>query len=292
MEGAGSLAIGIDIGGTKTAVGLVDGPTGVVLERREIETEASRGADSLHNRLGPVVAEISGEHGTLDVGIAVPELVSPTQEIVTDVVIPGLAGDLAMRWRDLHVTAVESDVRAAAVAEARFGHGDAFDPFAFVSVGTGVSCCFVMGGRPWSGVHGAAILLGSGVVVERGIEPSPSPLESVAGGPGLLARFRSLGGRAATAQEVVAMSSDDASAREAVAAAGAALGAGIAEMVNLLDPAAVVVGGGLGAAGGSYWESAVAEARERIWADVARDVPLLRSRIGPDAGLIGAALVA
>ena len=75
-------------------------------------------------------------------------------------------------------------------------------------------------------------------------------------------------------------------------AAGRVLGYGLAEAVNLLDPAAVVVGGGLGSVGGPYWDAAIETARERTWADVAREVPLLRSELGPDAGLIGAALIA
>ena len=91
----------------------------------------------------------------------------PIAQVMTDVVIPGLAGDLSSMWADLGVVAVESDVRAAAVAESGFGYGRTFDPFAFVSVGTGVSYCVVWDGHPWAGVHGAAILLGSGIVVER-----------------------------------------------------------------------------------------------------------------------------
>jgi glucokinase len=62
--------------------------------------------------------------------------------------------------------------------------------------------------------------------------------------------------------------------------------------VNLLDPQAVVVGGGLGSTPGRYWDTAVATARQAIWADVSRDLPVLQARTGASAGVIGAALLA
>jgi glucokinase len=57
----------------------------------------------------------------------------------------------------------------------------------------------------------------------------------------------------------------------------------------VLDPEAIIVGGGLGLAGGLYWERFVASTREHIYADNARDLPILRAALGTDAGLIGAA---
>jgi glucokinase len=212
---------------------------------------------------------------------------------MTDVVIPGLIGDLASAWADLGVTAVEADVRAAALAEARFGHGDGLRSFAFVSVGTGISACFVLEGKPWPGANGAAILLGSGIIVagpSEGPGVSERSLEAFAGGPALVQRYRDAGGTAASARDVLDRCAVDPVAREAVTSAGAALGRGLAALVDLLDPEAVVVGGGLGSATGPYLDAAVAAARSAIWADAARAVPILPSAIGPQAGVVGAAL--
>lgn len=83
---------------------------------------------------------------------------------------------------------------------------------------------------------------------------------------------------------------EDPKAHQVVIAAGRALGLGLAGLVDLLDPQAVVVGGGLGSASGHYWDSAVAAARSAIWADVSRAVPLLQGAIGPRAAVVGAAL--
>ena len=63
-------------------------------------------------------------------------------------------------------------------------------------------------------------------------------------------------------------------------------------MVNMLDPEIVVVGGGLGMAGGLYWESFVASTRRHIWSDTHRDLPIVTAAYGSDAGFVGAAALA
>jgi glucokinase len=74
-----------------------------------------------------------------------------------------------------------------------------------------------------------------------------------------------------------------------VQSAGEALGVSIGWLVNVLDPEAVIIGGGLGVAEGLYWDSMVAAARAHIWADASRDVMIVRAALGSDAGVIGAA---
>jgi glucokinase len=68
-----------------------------------------------------------------------------------------------------------------------------------------------------------------------------------------------------------------------------ALGSSIGWLVNVLDPEAVIVGGGLGTAGGQYWDMMVDSVREHVWSAASRDLPVLMAALGPDAGLIGAA---
>jgi glucokinase len=63
-------------------------------------------------------------------------------------------------------------------------------------------------------------------------------------------------------------------------------------LANIIDPAAIIVGGSLGLAGGRYWETMVASAREHIWAASTRELPILPAALGTTAGLIGAALAA
>jgi glucokinase len=63
-------------------------------------------------------------------------------------------------------------------------------------------------------------------------------------------------------------------------------------LVNVLDPEAIVVGGGLGSCEGLFWEDFIASTRRQIWSEVHRNLPILHAGTGTDAGLIGAATAA
>ncbi len=91
---------------------------------------------------------------------------------------------------------------------------------------------------------------------------------------------------------LLAATSGDEAALSAIHTAAGALGVSIGWLVNVLDPAAIVIGGGLGSAPGLYWDRMFASAREHIWSEVSRSVPIVPAALGPAAGLIGAALAA
>ena len=291
----GRVSVGIDIGGTKTAVLAVTLPGADVLFREVFPTQAALGAAHLRARLATILARLRSELGPRErfpVGVSVPELVDLDGLVATDAVVPGLTGDLK-EWTEIGVECVESDVRAAAHAEARVGAGRGFPSFGYLSIGTGISSTFVLDGVAWPGAHGAAILLGSGPFGPKlGPDGRPYPLEELASGPAMVAAYRARGGHARNAQEVLDRYDSDPLAARAVVEAGSAAGRGAALLVNLLDPHALIVGGGLGCADGPYWQCLEAAARAQIWADAARRIPLLRSGLGPDAAAIGAALSA
>ena len=140
-----------------------------------------------------------------------------------------------------------------------------------------------------------AFASGNGLMPDSSGQLLPGiPLEKFASGPALAARFaaRCIGFNG-TAQEVVALAeADDAIAKLVVATAGQALGAAIAHLVNVLDPEAVVIGGGLGLAAGLYRYSLDEAMRQYFWSEMHRDIPLTPARLGNDAGIIGAALAA
>ena len=181
-------------------------------------------------------------------------------------------------------------MRAAALAEARFGAGRAYRLFAYVSVGTGISHTLVQDGRPYAGARGNALVLASGPTSVRcpGCGTwARTVLEAVASGPALAAAYKpSNQGRGRAGGRRPAATPD---AVRVIRDAAEALGSGVGFLVNVLDPEAVVVGGGLGLAGGLYWDAFVDSVRRHVWADATRDLPIVPAELGADAGLIGAA---
>ena len=187
---------------------------------------------------------------------------------------------------------MEADVRAAALAEARFGAGRPYRIFLYITVGTGISSTLVLDGRPFAGARGNALAFASGpwqMSCENCGATSRSILEEVAAGPALARRYGQRTGKDVRTEELLATVGTDPEASHVVRTGGAALGNAVAFLVNALDPEAVVVGGGLGLAGGMYWDAFVEAVRESVWADNGRDLPLLTAAMDVDAGVIGAA---
>lgn len=293
-------AIGLDVGGTKIAAGIVALPSGQPLVKRAIPTGPLRGgeavlADALH-----LATQLMDEASALDlevigIGIAVCELVDLEGRITSNHAVAwrGLAVESA--FARLAPAVVESDVRAHALAEATFGAGQGYGQFVFVTAGTGISSCLVQAGHPYAGARGNALVLATSPLTTTctvcGTVLRPV-LEDLAAGPALVTRYNALAGaHAVRAEEVLAAAqAGDDDALEVVRSAGAALGVSLGWLVNVLDPEAIIVGGGLGSATGLYHDSLVAATRAHIWADASRDLPIVTARLGPEAGFIGAAL--
>lgn len=294
-------AIGIDVGGTKIAAGIVNLETGDTLRRRVILTDASRGGEVvleaalyLADALVLEARSLGIEPAALGVGVA--ELVDSAGEIQSAHALGWRGLPIRQRFSQILPAVVESDVRAAALAEARFGAGRGCALFAYVTVGTGISSCLVRDGHPDSGARGNALVLGtmplSTTCTECGAALRPV-LEEIAAGPALVTRFHAAGGEAQRGEDVLrAAAHGDLRAELVVREAAHALGSSVAFLVNVTDPEAVVVGGGLGSAAGLLWETFVPACRSHIYADATRSLPILRAALGADAGLVGAAATA
>lgn len=295
----GPYAIGLDVGGTKIAGGLVDLATGRVELRRMIPTGANRGGAAVLRDVVHLAEKIHADATAQDrrvegIGIGLCELVDAAGNVTSGHAIDWRDLPVADRFAHLAPTVVESDVRTAALAEARFGAGTAYDPFVYITVGTGISSCLVQNGIPYAGARGNALVLATGaltVTCPTCQTTFQTVLEEFASGPALVSRYNQQTANPVTRGEEVmrAVEAGDAAAIEIVDSAGAALGVRVGWLVNVLDPAAIVVGGGLGLAGGRYWSSFVRATREHIWADNSRALPILPAALGADAGIIGAA---
>jgi glucokinase len=287
--------IGVDVGGTKIAAARVSFPEAQVLAHRLIPTRAHRGGDAVLQDVERLVGELSdearGSGGQVQgLGVGVCELVGPDGVVLSAATVPWRGLPVRERLCKLAPAVIEADVRAAALAEARFGAGKGLRAFLYVTVGTGISCCLVLDGRPVRGHHGIAGTFASSPWPGGAPSERVASLEEIASGPALASRLRARGGEASTGQEVFeAAARGEPLAVDVVHSAGEALGSAVGWLVNVLDPGAVVVGGGLGLAGGPYWDAFVPAVRRQIWSDINRNIPLVPALLGVQAGVIGAA---
>lgn len=294
--------IGIDVGGTKIAAGAVDVETGLVRERHEVPTRAERGAEAVGESISTLAASIRDQvrrdSGTVNaIGIGLPEVVSPDGCIASNALVDWRHSDLRTRLERIAPTVITADVRAAAQAEAALGAGLPYRWFVYVTISTGISSAIVKDGLPLPGARGGALVLSSGALgVPCGACGAWNEfvLEDYASGAAIARRYG-----AVTRQEEVgalavieAARAGDRRAGDVVDTAAQAAGSAMAWLVNVLDPEAVIIGGGLGLAGGRYREVLVTATREHIWNPAARSLPLLPASLGRDSGVIGAALSA
>jgi glucokinase len=266
-----TLVAGLDVGGTKVEGCIVDPQAGTVHGRERIATLAERGGAAVLDDCVALVERLRGEARLDLVGVGLCEFVDLDGGVRSAYTVDWRDLDIAGAFSEIAPVRVESDVRAAALAEARFGAGrSCARPWLYLTVGTGISGCFVLEGRPFAGARGNALVIGA------------PPVE------------RQAGGRALERQSGHARAADvlaDPACRDLVDAATRALGAALAALVNALDPALVVVGGGLGLVD-DYRDRAVAEMRPLVDAAATRAVPVVPAELGTLAGPPGAALAA
>jgi glucokinase len=295
-------AIGVDVGGTKIAAGVVT-QAGELLFPRRLPTAADRGGEATLRDVEKISTElINNAEGAgmkvAGVGLCVAELVDTHGAVTSGHTIKWNGWPIRERLSQIAPAVIESDVRASALAEAIYGAGRGHEIFLYLTVGTGISCCLTLGKRPYAGAHGAALICASSPLTSTCAECgaiNKVALEEYASGPAIARRYQkssqgSSQENISGAEEVIkAARNGDARAIEIIRSAGHALGVTTGLLVNTLDPEAVVVGGGLGLAGGIYWESFLLSTREHIWAEARRDLPIKHAALAHN-GVIGAAM--
>lgn len=182
--------------------------------------------------------------------------------------------------------AIESDVRAMALAEARAAN---VKDFLFITVSSGISHALVIGGKPWAGATGEAI--GFGITQIDNSQESPI-LEQFSSGLGIARRYQKATGTDVTSAEIVfAQYEKDPIAKEIIGSAAAVLGKSLAAMVDYLDPAKIVIGGGLWLGSDLYRKLVVASYEKN--ATKRRKAPkVIKSVAGSNAAVIGVVIAA
>ncbi|MCB9140224.1 MAG: ROK family protein [Caldilineaceae bacterium] len=304
--------IGIDLGGTKTEIGLVS-PENEIAARRRFATEDWRGPQSLVERIdatiGALQAEISLGADLAAVGICAPgPLDHITGMLLEPVNIPGLHHMplQAMLEAQLHAPVrVEHDAKAAGLGEYYFGAGLGERSMVYIIIGTGVGAAIIMNGRLYHGLRGAAGEFGHATIDLHGVQchcGSIGCAETFLSGPWLARRY-------AAARQGIAPSWDmetgitgaqvnelaaagDPLAEAVIAQAGEALGAMVGAQAMTLDIECFVVGGSVAHCGDSLFIPARAAVKRYAFDALARRVRILPNALDTDAPILGCAWLA
>lgn len=247
--------LAVDIGGTKVALATAD-LSGRVLNRARIATDVDRGAEDAMRRAAGRASTLVRATGAANgagacVGFAV---VAPgVMQAETMTLTPNLPGLDRVNLRAVFETelaapclSVSNDVKAAAMAEARWGSLRNCDPALFVNLGTGLAAAIVVGGRVLGGAHGAAGEIGYLLdphPVDGSVADRRAPLEELVGGRAIAERASALVGQSITTSEAFAHA--DPRVVALVDDVLQALSLHIANAAILIDPARIALGGGL-----------------------------------------------
>ena len=312
-----TLYAGIDLGGTTITAGLGTAE-GKVVARRSILTHSAEGPAAVLERMAKLVEELAAgsETNVTAIGVGVPGLVDLATG--TTKFLP----NLPTQWRDVPLAKtlsqrlgcpvnVLNDVRTATLGELKYGHGRTAHSMAFFSLGTGVGGGIVIDGKLRLGPLGAAGELGHQTIVTDGLPcgcGSRGCLETVASGPAMTAAGVRLllGGMAPRLHDLVggeanrvspqtmasAAAAGDTMVADALLQAATYLGIGVANVVTMLHPDLVVLGGGVAELGALLLDPVRRVVRERVRMFPPDDVRIEKSAVGDGAGLLGALALA
>jgi glucokinase len=259
------MYLGVEIGGTKLQVGVCDRRGHVrALERRSVERH--KGAAGIRAQLERVVPALLKHVRAIGVGFGGPFDIE-TGRAVRSHQIAGWDGFPVRRWfeRKFQLPVfVDNDQNCAALAEARAGAGRGKRKVFYVTVGTGIGGGLVVDGELYNGRYGAAEI-GHVKMFERGRWRT---VESLASG---LAIERGV---------------------STVPEAARYLGVAVANMIAILNPDLVIVGGGVSLAGEKFFRPLRAAVNRRVFPVFRRNFRIVRPALGESVVVVGAALLA
>jgi glucokinase len=304
--------IGVDLGGTKMLVGVLDG-TETSWESREASTGQSE--DELVELLVREVCEArDARPGAKAVGLGIPATIDHARGIAVSAVnlpLENLAIRDVVEARVGLPIFVDNDANVAALAEFLYGAAKGMPDIVMLTVGTGIGGGLILNGEVYRGSTGAGAELGHTVIQADGPPcqgncPNHGCVEALASGTALgregkaaaesapdsaigrlLAAGETIDGKAVTKAAIAG----DETSIAVFDLIGSRLGVACSSFANIFQPNAIVVGGGVIAAGDLLLEPARREIRERALNPM-NETPILEATLGNDAGMIGAAALA
>ncbi|MBI2851776.1 MAG: ROK family protein [Chloroflexi bacterium] len=310
--------LAIDVGGTKILAALIS-RRGEILAREHILTGAGDGPEMVVNRIFSAIDQVLKSSyataGIHSISLAIAGAIDTANGIVT--LSPNLPG-----WHDVSLrslvegkyrvrTFLVNDANAAALGEHYFGAGKGMKNLIYITVSTGIGGGIIIDGQLYSGASGGAGEVGHMTIDVDGPRcacGNTGCLEVLASGTAVARdAIRRLGqgdksvlnemvnGKVedVTAEKVgLAAQNGDSLALAVISQAATYLGIGLANLVNLLNPEMIVIGGGLSKMGDLLLEPARQVVRERAFPLLSQAVRIVPAQLGDDAGVFGAAVFA
>jgi glucokinase len=306
-----NYAIGVDVGGTRIAVGLVERKGRIIKDAKRLTPKT--GPFAVVDTIIDLVEEVSaGIHDSelAGIGIGIPgqiDFLRQSIEFCTNLPLAGVDMRSLVMSRTRREVTIDNDGNLAALGESRWGAAKGSRDFVMLTVGTGVGGGLFLNGEMYRGSRGLAAELGH-VVVELDGRMCPcggkGHLEAYLGRPAIAEKGReaaanfsgreilsAAGGQidevTAEAVLIAAQRGDDV-AREILLDAGVILGRALVGFVNIFNPSLIVIGGGIGESSDFMVERAAEVMRGEALAG-RRDVTVTQAVLGNDAGILGAA---
>lgn len=281
--------LAIDLGATKILAGILDEKLNVIKDATAPSRTSIAGlADPGLTATKEVIADLIDYAAEADIeisagGIGFPEYVSQNRLLSKDCVSWEIQPELELPDLTGFAWSVESDVRCAALGESMLGAGAGSSDFIYLTISTGISHTFMHSGKPWPGANGRAIGFGVTRIAHEG---DYVMLESIASGLGIAREYQHRSGKnVSSAVDVFDCYETEPIALEVINTGAEVLAQGIVNLVEIFDPAKIVIGGGLWLGSAKYRSLITAGLPEPV-------VEIIESAKLPNAGLIGAAVAA
>lgn len=282
--------IGVDLGGTAIKMGrfLQDG---TCLESISLATPQPANPKPVVNEIAQGALQLNQNNTCHGIGLGVPGPTDSARRIAKKSInLPGWDDVPVADWLEAQTklpTVLENDANCAGMGEAWLGAGRKFRDFILLTLGTGVGGAIFLDGKLFTGRCGAAGELG---LITLNLDGFPCR----SGNQGSLEQYTSIGSiRRSMGKEPVEMGklaqAGNQEALELWQNYGRMLGAGLASLIYVLTPEAVIVGGGISASSEFFLPATLKEIEKRVVSPSRPDLQLLTAELGNKAGMLGAA---
>ena len=272
--------IGIDIGGTKTIIGIVDITKGKVIKKISISSKQFQNDKENLNSIVSNTMDLIGKLKIKKIGIGVPELIDNKGIIRGDYNFNWLNKNLADNFPRKFKVIVDSDVRCHLRAEKLYGHGKNAKNFIYINIGTGLSYAHFKNNEIYSGANGFAIHFASSKITlfdpKRNKKISLIP-EDFYSGKSIITYFKK--NKNIKKQKVILENIAD------------SLGSLIGNLVNTVDPGLIVLGGGVVLKNIEFRKMLINYSHNYIFFKDVKKIKILVSKLKNDTGVLGAAAI-